>query len=274
MSDIAEAVKAGGERRIALVIGNAKYVVGRPLINTERDATGVADALHMLAFVSHVRKSNGEYAELTAVYDQTLIDMKRVLADFSVEARDADMAVIYYSGHGIEIDFRNFLIPVDATLSHVDRLAYEAVPLGEVIAAASKARKLRLVVLDACRDNPLVAGMKNFDPGKSGSTVGLGPPGSGISALTFYAAAEGQRARQGPERGRSPFAEAFITRVLQPLELARVFGLVTDDVREATDLQQEPRLYGPPQFSFRAPGPPNAGRRAVAGPSFAAPLRP
>jgi uncharacterized caspase-like protein len=112
----------------------------------------------MLGFVSHVQGSNGTNAELIPLYDQTLMGMMRALADFSVAASAADMAVIYYSGHGIEIDFKNFLVPIDATLSHKDRLTFEAVPLGDVIASASKARKLRLIVLDACCDNPLLSG--------------------------------------------------------------------------------------------------------------------
>jgi hypothetical protein len=247
MSESAQAVQAPKERRVALIIGNAKYAVGPQLINTERDAIGVAEALYMLGFVSHIRGPDGADIDLIPLYDQTLIGMMRALADFTVAASDADMAVIYYSGHGIEIDFKNFLIPIDATLSHKDRLAFEAVPLGDVITSASKARKLRLVILDACRDNPLAERMKGLDPGKSTAPIGIGPPGTGISALTFYAATEGQRARQGPPLGRSPFAEALIARLLQPLELGRVFGRVTDDVRKTTDGQQEPRLYGPPQ---------------------------
>jgi hypothetical protein len=247
MSESAPVVEALKERRVALVIGNAKYAVGPQLINTERDATGVAEALHMLGFVSHIRGPNGADRELIPLYDQPLMGMMRALADFTVAASDADMAIIYYSGHGIEIDFKNFLIPIDATLSDKNRLAFEAVSLNDVITSASKARKLRLVILDACRDNPLGERMKGLDPGKSTAAVGIGPPGTGISALTFYAATEGQRARQGPPLGRSPFAEALITRLLEPLELGRVFGRVTDDVRKTTDGQQEPRLYGPPQ---------------------------
>ena len=107
------------ERRIALVIGNAKYARARPLINTAADASAVASAFSRLGYKSHLQSSADGAQRVTAYYDQTLIDMKRLLADFSVASRDAAMSVIYYSGHGIEIDFRNFLIPVDASLEQL-----------------------------------------------------------------------------------------------------------------------------------------------------------
>jgi hypothetical protein len=234
------------ERRIALVVGNANYLSGRPLINTDADAIGVADALKLLGFVSHIRGESGEDLPLEAMHDQKLMEMKRALADFSVASRDADMSVIYYSGHGIEINFRNFLIPIDATLKHSARLDYEAVPLAEVISATGGARKLRLVILDACRDNPLVSSMVDFDPGKSGTSIRIGKPSPTASALTFYAATEGQTAKQGTPGGRSPFADSLITRMLEPEEINRVFGLVTADVKKKTNETQEPCLYGPP----------------------------
>lgn len=270
MSETAPIANPPKERRVALVIGNAKYAVGPSLINTERDATGVAEALHMLGFVSHKRGPDGSDQELIPLYDQPLMGMMKALGDFAEAANDADMAVIYYSGHGIEVEFKNFLIPVDATLSDKNRLAFEAVSLNDVIKSASKARKLRLVILDACRDNPLGERMKGLDTGKSAAAIGVGPPDNGISALTFYAATEGQRARQGPPEGRSPFAEALITRILEQIEIGRVFGRVTEDVRTATNGQQEPRLYGPPHpddiFLRGSPG-----GNAVAGDALPAP---
>ena len=234
------------EHRIALVVGNAKYLSGRPLINTDADAIGVADALTLLGFVSHNRSDSGEDQPLEAMHDQTLMEMKRALAEFSVASRDADMSIIYYSGHGIEINFENFLIPVDATLKNTASPDYEAVPLAEVMGATEGARKLRLVILDACRDNPLVSGMDDFDPEKSGTSRRIGKPRLPAGALTFYAAAEGQTAKQGSPGGRSPFADSLIARMLEPEEINRVFGLVAADVKKKTNETQEPRLYGSP----------------------------
>jgi hypothetical protein len=229
--------------RIALVVGNAEYVSARPLRNTNADANGVADTLIKLGFCSHPGDS---LTPLRAFHNLKLIEMKRQLADFSEAAQGADMAVIYYSGHGIEVDFRNYLIPVDAELNHVRRLNFETISLNEVISATEGATGLRLVILDACRDNPFLTRMKGLDLGKTVRN-GLWAPDSSISALTFYAAKEGQIAREGPVGGMSPFAGALCTRLAEPgRELMRIFGKVTEDVRRATGNAQEPRLYGPP----------------------------
>src|SRR5215510_11760722 len=130
-----------GLGRIALVIANSTYLHARPLRNTKADAVGIASALAAAGFTSH------RSGILKPYYDQSLMDMNRLLADFSVGADNAEMAVIYYSGHGIEIDFRNFLIPVDAELVHVARVDYEALPLPAVINAALGTSKLSLTIL-------------------------------------------------------------------------------------------------------------------------------
>lgn len=238
--------KPAASTRIALVIGNARYTSGRSLRNTRADADGLAIALSNLGFSSHIRETSNLFCTLRAYHDQSMIGMKRLLADFSVAAQDAEMAIIYYSGHGIEVDFRSFLIPVDAELGHVARIEYETIALAEAIRATNGAERLRLVILDACRDNPFLNRMKGVDLGKTMAT-GIGPPSKSGSALTFYAATEGQIAREGPEGGMSPFAEALVRRLREPnRELLRIFGKVTDDVRRATAGAQEPRFYGPP----------------------------
>ncbi|MCK1586914.1 caspase family protein [Bradyrhizobium sp. 169] len=254
-SSLEQVISDGHSARVALVIGNALYAKARELSNTEADARGLVTALSSLGFRSHVGEGSG-YAELKPYLNQSMMEMKRLLADFSVAAQETEMAVIYYSGHGIEIDFRNYLVPVDAELGHVARIEYETVGLPEVIRATNGAEKLRLVILDACRDNPFVNRMKGL--GKTVASVGIGPPSNAGRALTFYAATEGQIAQEGPEGGMSPFAFALKERLLErpPRELLRVLGRVTEDVRRATAGAQEPQFYGPPPGDeiYLAPG--------------------
>jgi uncharacterized caspase-like protein len=234
--------------RIALVIGNANYARARFLRNTPLDTEGFSAALIEIGFTSHVSGSDGNFVELLPFIDQTLIDMKRLLADFSIAAQDAEMAIIYYSGHGIEIDFRNYLIPIDAELNNARRIVYETIPLSEVIEATAGAEKLRLIILDACRDNPFKGEIKGLDQGKSINMHGVGLSVDSGNALIFYATTERQVAREGEVGDMSPFAKALSTYIRQPgLELNRILGKVTNEVRTATRNAQEPRLYGPPR---------------------------
>src|SRR5947207_16022989 len=87
-------------------------------------------------------------------------EMRRMLREFAGRTRDADVAVIYYAGHGIELDGNNYLIPVDATLETDADVLDETVPLDRVLFSVEPAKQLRLIILDACRDNPFAKTMK------------------------------------------------------------------------------------------------------------------
>jgi uncharacterized caspase-like protein len=166
--------------------------------------------------------------------------------------------MVYYAGHGIEVGGINYLIPIDAKLA-VDRdIEYEAVSVPQVLRAADSAKKIKLVMLDACRDNP-------FKPRKtdapaaiaaSESTAGRAiatrsTNGRGLAeikvsgaTLVVFAAKDGQVALDG-EGGNSPFAVAVVQRIATPgVEINKVFRLVRDDVMEATAGRQEPYTYG------------------------------
>ncbi len=230
--------------RIALVIGNGRYGRARPLRNTHADAIAIAAALNANGFVSHKTELGEQPQALSPFFDQSLMGMNRLFAEFSATAKQADMAIIYYSGHGIEIDGNNYLIPVDAELAEVSGVRYETVPLEGMISACRGAKILRFVILDACRDNPFTEGIKGFDAGKSIGGGLASPPASG-STMVFYAAAAGRTAREGAEDGLSPFADALSRRLRDANdELLYVIGQVTDDVRESTRGAQEPQLYG------------------------------
>src|SRR5712664_4301804 len=166
--------------------------------------------------------------------------------------------MVYYAGHGIEVGGVNYLIPTDAKLE-VDRdIGYEAIPLSQVLNATNTAKKLKLVMLDACRDNPFTP-RKTAAPeaiAASGSTAGApiasrSSTGRGLAevkvqgaTLVVFAAKDGQVALDG-DGSNSPFAVAVVQRIATPgLEINKMFRLVRDDVMEATAGRQEPYTYG------------------------------
>jgi hypothetical protein len=167
-----------------------------------------------------------------------------VIRDFSEMTRDADMAVVFFAGHGIEVDGANFLIPTDAKLERDIDIEDEAIALDRVVRMLEPARKLRLVIVDACRDNPFARTMKRTMVSRS---VGRGlakvePPTS--DTLIAFAAKAGSIAADG-EGMHSPFTAALLKHITTPgLDLRLVFGRVRDEVIQNTGNRQEPFVYG------------------------------
>jgi len=221
-------------RRIALVIGNGAYRNVHQLDNPPRDAKLIADTLREIDFQS-----------VTLVNDLTRDKFFDALHAFAREAEKADWAVVYYAGHGLEIGGVNYLLPVDAKLAADKDAETEAVALEQVIAAVSGARKLRLVMLDACRDNPFAPTMQR--------TISLKLVDKGFSDIepsagfmVVYAAKHGETALDG-EGVDSPFAVAVARDVKQPrVEVRKLFDIVRDDVWAATKHGQQPFTYGSP----------------------------
>jgi uncharacterized caspase-like protein len=153
--------------------------------------------------------------------------------------------VVYYAGHGLEIGGVNYLVPVDAKLEADKDAETEAVALEQVIAAVGGAHKVRLVMLDACRDNPFAPTMqrtmelKLVDKGFSNIE-----PAAGF--MVVYAAKHGETALDG-DGVDSPFATAVARDLKQPhVEVRKLFDLVRDDVWSASRHQQQPFTYGSP----------------------------
>ena len=151
---------------------------------------------------------------------------------------------VYYAGHGIEVDGTNYLIPVDAALQRDTDVYDEAISLDRILQAIEPAKKLRLVILDACRDNPFGQIMKRTLASRS---VGRGlagvEPGESNTLIAF-AAKGGSTALDGDNRN-SPFTLALTHHLTVPgLELRKAFGLVRDEVMNATANKQEPFVYG------------------------------
>ena len=224
------AAQASASQRVALVIDNASYAHALSLANPLNDANDMDAALESLGFA------------VTRMDNTDQMELRRGLQQFSLAASASEMAVVFYAGHGIEVDKRNFLIPVDAGLLSDADVEFEAVPLDLLSRAVELAKGLRLIVLDACRDNPFVVAMQ-----RSGATrlIGRGlasvePSGE---TLVAYAAKEETVAADG--EGRSPYTSALLAHLEEPgLEVGLMFRKVRDVVLAATGGRQEPFVYG------------------------------
>ena len=232
---------ASGERRVALVIGNANYKHGKPLRNPHQDAEAIADLLGRLGFeltASPSQRDRYWHADLD------LISMKRIIADFGIAAEKADMAVVYFAGHGLEVDGNNYLLPVDAELEHVRRVRAETASLSELLDEVDGVKQLPLVILDACRDNPFTGRMRGLDDMRSFRS-GLAEIEPSGDVLVAYAARQGLKAQDGPEGGNSPYAEALVEHLATPnIDLRILLGRVRDTVRDKTGHRQHPHFSG------------------------------
>ena len=221
------------DKRVALVIGNSTYQNAPQLDNPSRDAAAIGDLLRNAKFdvVETVRNANNQ-------------DMRRALREFSDKAQNSDMAVVYFAGHGIEVDGQNYLIPTDAVLQR-DRDVYdETISLERVLQTVEPATQLRLVILDACRDNPFGRTMKRMTALRSLGRGLIAVEPVRTNTLIAYAAKGGSTAEDGDGRN-SPYAAALLKHLTKPgLDLRQAFGLVRDDVMKATDNKQEPFTYG------------------------------
>jgi tetratricopeptide (TPR) repeat protein len=219
-------------RRVALVIGNSGYLSAPALINPRHDAETVADVLRHVGFQN-----------VTLKHDLNRAGLVEALREFARQADAADWAIVYYAGHGVEMNGSNFLIPVDAKLETDRDLIFEAVPLEQAMSSAEGAKRMRLVLLDACRDNPFARQMRRTAATRSIGR-GLAPIEPGAGMLLVYAAKHGDIALDGTGRN-SPFVTAFVRQIVRPgVEIRKLFDLVRDDVMEMTNNRQQPFTYG------------------------------
>ena len=221
------------EKRVALVLGNSAYQNVAPLPNPVNDGAVIAATL-----------KDAGFDVVDSRHDLPAAETRRALRDFADRARDADIAVVYYAGHGMEVDGTNYLIPVDAKLERDTDVYDEAFSLDRVLLAVESAKQLRLVILDACRDNPFAKIMKK--------TVASRAVGRGLAkveptspnTLIAYSAKAGSTALDGDAKN-SPFTTALAKHLTTPgLDVRRAFGFVRDDVLKNTGNRQEPFVYG------------------------------
>ncbi len=224
---------AWADKRMALVLGNSMYQNAAQLPNPARDAAAVAATF-----------KDAGFDVVDSRHDLTAPDMRRALREFADRSRDADIAVIYYAGHGIEVEGNNYLIPVDARLERDTDVYDEAFSLDRVLLAIEPAKQLRLVILDACRDNPFVKDMKKTVASRSiGRGLAKVEPSS-PNTLIAYSAKAGSTALDG-DGSNSPFTKALVNHIVTPgLDIRKAFGFIRDDVMKNTGNRQEPYVYG------------------------------
>ena len=218
--------------RVALVVGNGAYAAIGALPNPGNDATDVAAALGRLGF------------DVTTVRDADRADMSEALRVFTRESAGADVSLVFYAGHGLEMDGVNYLVPVDAQLERDTDVRFEAVELDDVLAATIGAG-LRIVILDACRNNPLARSMQRTGASRNVSRGSFGELDEnllGDETLVAYAAAAGTTAADGTGRN-SPYTTALLEYLEQPLEIGILFREVRGRVLEETGGEQRPHEY-------------------------------
>jgi len=221
------------DKRVALVIGMSRYQQVPKLTNPARDAD---------AMTSLFKKAGFDIVDNQR--DLGISDLRRVIREFSEISRDADIAVVYYAGHGIEVDGINYLVPADAKLLSDFDVEDETISLDRVLKALDSAKRLKLVILDACRDNPFAKTMKRSVASRSiGRGLAKVEPTMSDTLIAFAAKA-GAVASDG-EGDNSPFATALVKYIAEPgLDLRLAFGRVRDDVLKSTGYRQEPFVYG------------------------------
>jgi hypothetical protein len=225
--------EAQAEKRVALVVGNSAYQNASPLANPAKDANAIAELFRKTGFdVVETKRDLGN------------LEFKRVARDFTAAARDADIAVVYFAGHGIEVNGTNYLLPVDAKLVSDFDVEDEALSLDRVMRAIEPARRLRLVILDACRDNPFVRTMQRSVTTRNvtGGLAKVEPVTT--DTLVAFATRPGSTADDGAGEN-SPFAAALLKNLATPGRDIRIaLGHVRDEVMRATGGRQEPFVAG------------------------------
>ncbi len=220
---------AHAERRVALVIGNSGYANVAELKNPYNDAKGMSDKLTDLGF------------DVVTGLDLSLRDMRQTVREFIKKLDNADLALFFYAGHGIQVNGENYLVPVDAELStHLD-LDFEALPANLVLNAMEQSTKVNLVFLDACRNNPFTENLaRSMGTRSSAVGRGLAKIGSGVGSLVSFATQPGNVALDG-DGENSPFTTALIKHLGTPgQDITRDLVMVRRDVLEATKGQQVP----------------------------------
>ncbi|MEO9775096.1 caspase family protein [Roseibium sp.] len=221
-------------KRVALVIGNGAYEHTVALPNPANDAQEMAAKLRGLGF------------DVVAGQDQTYADMRRSVMNFSKKAYGAEIAILFYAGHGLQVGEQNHLVPIDATIEDETSLDFETITVDFILRQMSKDVKVQMVFLDACRDNPLARTLaRRMGPSRSGS-VGSGlaeikiQETGGEGSVIAFATSPGDVALDG-EGTNSPFTSALIRHIDTPnASIQTVMTRVTGDVFEETERRQRP----------------------------------
>lgn len=224
------------ERRIALVIGNSAYTGASRLANPANDAATIAKALRGIGF------------EVSEGLDLTTQKMKDTINDFLRRASTASMAVMFYAGHGMQIDGKNYLVPTDARFDSGEAMIASVSDIDTILAGLDDQLRTNIVILDACRDNPTVQQTQTTIASRSvqlrsglAAQSGLGAGATiGAGTLVAFATAPGQVALDG-DGANSPFSAALARHISTPgLEVQQMLTRVRAEVVAATKNKQVP----------------------------------
>jgi uncharacterized caspase-like protein len=225
------ATSALAEKRVALIIGNSAYQNAPALANPVNDADDVAATMGRLGF--------------TVVLERNLDrrGMEAAIARFARISQDADAALFYYAGHGMQHQGLNYIVPVDARLDDEFNVRFELTRLDDVLLGLEQARGVKILVLDACRNNPLLDRLNRRATTRDlWATRGIGKVEPGRGMVIAYSTQPNQVAVDGEGRN-SPFASALVKQMEQPgLEIGTLFRRVAADVNRATEGRQLPEL--------------------------------
>lgn len=209
----------------ALVIGNGAYPGAARLVNPISDATAIGQKLRSMGFV------------VTVVTDLSRARMLQSLSQFRRSAAAADVSLLYFAGHGVQIDGTNYVLPVDIDNSDVEQATLQGLQLDKLIDNFLPG-KAKLVFLDACRDNPLQR------TASRSISRGLAPMSVARGTLIAYATRDGQVALDGVGQKHSPFTQALLEHLSDPADISVVLRRVRDKVEQATKGKQVPWDYG------------------------------
>lgn len=224
---------AGEARRVALVVGNGAYSDNVALPNPVGDAQAIETKLVTLGF------------EVISGYDLTKAEMQTTLARFAKAARDTDIALFFYAGHGLQVGGHNYLIPIDAELQDETSLDFEAVQVDFVLRQMERSSKVRIAILDACRDNPLAKTLARSMGATRSTAVGSGLAEINVSSggegtVIAFATSPGNVAYDGND-DHSPFAAALLNHIdARDVNVQTMLTRVTGDVYRATAQRQRP----------------------------------
>lgn len=245
--------QAALERRVAMVIGNGAYEHAGELTNPANDARDIAASLQ-----------DANFTVILGV-DVTKLELQNRLREFAAVIEDADVALLYYAGHGLQVHGRNYLIPIDAQLANERDLEFEATRLDFILSQMELGRegKTTLVFLDACRDNPLARNLARSMGTRSAALGrGLAQVDSGVGTFVSFSTQPGNVAVDGDGRN-SPFTAALKQHIrTSGVNLNGTMIRVRNDVIRATGGRQVPwdhsALTG--EFYFHPPGAPSAAQ--------------
>src|SRR5947209_11545429 len=222
---------AFADKRVAFVVGNGAYKNVAPLPNPAVDAKSMAKVLRNVGF------------DVVEGTNLTRDKMTEKLLDFGKRAEGADVAVFFYAGHGIAVNGINYLLPIDADLkSEIDVKLGAAINVDITLDQTMSDAKVKLVFLDACRDNPFAAKIRSAKATRSVNVqTGLAEMKSGEGTLLAFATGPGQTALDGEAGTNSPFTRALLANIAQPgVEIQQAMTKVRAQVNEETSKGQLP----------------------------------